>query len=271
MKTLRAITPGFLKYVYRELRSVLQRMCFPKVATCKVRSVVIKVGVSSEIEQFRVDTYSTKEPETLDWLDENLRNGDVFVDVGANIGLYSLYAAKINPKCRVYAFEPAFHNFKNLCNNVVLNALENVIPCNFPLADREAFNFFYVSDIQDGSAFHSFGQPTDFQMELKGIPLKQGAFSVTLDNLVGWYGMPQATLIKIDVDGIEEKIIEGAQAVLQSEQMRTVLLEWSFQDEGEIARLEEKMKRLGYFLSGRSKWMEEHGGLKGQNFIFHKR
>jgi len=270
MKTLRAITPNFVKYPYGQLRSVFRKMTFPKTVSCKVRGVVIKVGVHSEIEQFRVDTYSTKEPETLDWLDENLRSDDVFIDVGANIGLYSLYAAKINPKCRVYAFEPAFQNFSDLCNNIVLNAVQNIIPCNFPLADREAFDLFYVSDIEPGSALHSFGEPSHYKAESRAISLQQGAFSMTLDALVERYGMPQPALIKIDVDGIEDKIIKGAQNVLQSKQMRTTLLEWSFRSDEDIARLEQTMKRLGYSLSKRSGWVEEHSGLKGQNFIFHR-
>ena len=271
MKTLRTITPNFIKYPYGQLRSVLKKMTFPKTVSCKVRGVVIKVGVNSEIEQFRVDTYSTKEPETLDWLDDNLRSDNVFIDVGANIGLYSLYGAKINPKCKVYAFEPAFQNFTNLCNNIVLNGFQNIIPCNFPLADRETFDLFYVSDIQPGSALHSFGQPSDFKVESKAISLQQGTFSLTLDALVSRYGLPQPTLIKIDVDGIEEKIIKGAQNVLQSKQMRTVLLEWSFRSDEDIGRLEETMERLGYSLSRRSEWAEEHSGLKGQNFIFHRK
>ena len=271
MKTLRAITPNFIKYPYGQLRSLLNKMTFPKTVSCKVRGVVIKVGVNSEIEQFRVDTYNTKEPETLDWLDDNLRSDDVLIDVGANIGLYSLYAAKINPKCRIYALEPAFQNFTNLCNNIVLNAVQNIIPCNFPLADRETFDVFFVSDIQPGSALHSFGQPSDFKVESNAISLQQGALSMTLDALVSQYGLPQPSLIKIDVDGIEEKIIKGAQNVLQSKQMRTMLLEWSFRSDEDITRLEQTMRHLGYSLSRRSAWAEEHSGLKGQNFIFHRR
>lgn len=56
------------------------------------------------------------------------RDGDIFYDVGANIGLYSLYAAKLRPTCRVFAFEPVSHNFGNLCENLLLNRVANVTP-----------------------------------------------------------------------------------------------------------------------------------------------
>ncbi len=106
---IKNVTPGFMKALYRRSRHAVRTALrsFTKVLTVDVRGVMIRVGVSSELEQYRAETYSTKEPETLDWLEQNLKAKDTFFDVGANIGLYSLYAAKINPKCGIYAFEPA--------------------------------------------------------------------------------------------------------------------------------------------------------------------
>jgi hypothetical protein len=83
----------------------VRRVIFP-VAHCKVDELSIAIRISTPNEHYRADTYATKEPETIEWLRENLRDGDSFYDVGANIGLYSLYAAKLQPRCRVFAFEP---------------------------------------------------------------------------------------------------------------------------------------------------------------------
>jgi tRNA G46 methylase TrmB len=129
MTLLKKIVPRPLKYLYRRIRSQIRG----GTAACYVRGLTIRASVSSEIEEFRVNTYSTKEPDTLDWIDANLRDGDIVFDIGANIGLYTLYAAKRNPRCTVYAFEPAFQNFASLCRNIALNALTNVVPCNTPL------------------------------------------------------------------------------------------------------------------------------------------
>jgi FkbM family methyltransferase len=238
------------------------------IKTCQVGNVTIKVGVASELEHYRAETYATKEPETIDWLDENLRDEDVFMDVGANIGLYSLYAAKLRPHARIYAFEPAAQNFSRLCRNIVLNGMTNIIPCNFPLSDRETFDVFYVGDAQAGAALHSFGRLSDFRNVTDAVALRQGAFSLTLDALVGEYRLPQPALLKIDVDGIEEKILDGAEAVLESNQLRTILVEVTCREGVASAWPERKLGQFGYKLKRKSDWVAELNGLKSQNYIF---
>jgi t-SNARE complex subunit (syntaxin) len=89
-----------------------------------------------------------------------------------------------------------------------------------------------------------------------------------LDTLVETYGIPQPSLIKIDVDGIEEKILEGAKAVLRADRCRTILIEWSSRDQADVKRLEDRMASLGYRLAKKSDWISEQSGLKSQNFIF---
>jgi hypothetical protein len=127
------------------------------VGHCKVDGLSIAIRISTPNEHHRAETYATKEPETIEWLRGNLRDGDVFYDVGANIGLYSLYAAKLRPGCRVFAFEPESHNFGSLCGNLLLNRVENVTPCFFPLSSHETFAPFYVYDLRAGGALHSLG------------------------------------------------------------------------------------------------------------------
>lgn len=222
------------------------------------------------MEQYRVNTYSTKEPETLDWLDDNLQDDDVFFDVGANIGLYSLYAAKLKPECKIYAFEPESQNYSKLCKNIVLNAATNIVPCSLPLADREAFDFFYVGEMQPGSALHSFGRLSDFRGGSDGAVLRQGALSTTLDTLIARYKVPQPTLLKIDVDGIEGEILDGAGAVLKSEKLRTILVELTFQHEAGFTELMQKLTRFGFKLLRKSDWVWEVNGLRSQNYIFQR-
>ena len=72
----------------------------------------------------------------LDWLDKTLHDGDVFFDVGANVGIYSLYAALRNPKTKVYAFEPEYSNLHQLKQNILLNSLaETIFPYSLALYD----------------------------------------------------------------------------------------------------------------------------------------
>ena len=81
--------------------------------------------------RFRAKSFATKEPETLDWID-HLPQGCTLWDVGANVGLYSIYAAK-KRECRVVAFEPSVFNLELLAQNFFLNSLqERVAPCLWP-------------------------------------------------------------------------------------------------------------------------------------------
>ena len=267
---IKNVTPGFMKALYRRSRHAVRTALpsFTKVLTVDVRGVMIRVGVSSELEQYRAETYSTKEPETLDWLEQNLKAKDTFFDVGANIGLYSLYAAKINPKCRIYSFEPAASNFLKLCEKVVLNALTNVIPCNFPLSDLEAFELFYVSSTEPGSALHSLGHVSEFRTDANTPSLIQGTISVTLDALIEKYGVPKPALLKIDVDGLEEKILDGAGSVVKSEKLRTILIELSIKKGSAGTDVERRLAHFGYKLSRKSEWVFELNNIISQNYIF---
>ena len=244
-----------------------RRAVFP-VARCKIDGLSIAIRISSPNEHHRADTYATKEPETIEWLREYLRDGDVFYDVGANIGLYSLYAAKLRSGSRVFAFEPESHNFGNLCGNLLLNRVENVTPCFFPLSSHETFAPFYVYDLRPGGALHSLGRPSPLR---DGPPLlTTGAIAATIDVLVARHGLPAPHLLKLDVDGNEEQILDGAAAVLASGSLRSILVEVTCRDEHKPAHCwaESKLAPYGYHLKGKSAWSIELRGQRSANFIF---
>jgi FkbM family methyltransferase len=259
--------------LYRKARSLASAAgrAVVSVRTCRVRGLTVHIGVASEIEAYRVASYAEKEPETLDWLDSQLRDGDVFMDVGANIGLYSLYAAKRNPQCTVYAVEPESQNFSRLCRNIVLSKAGNVIPCNFALSDREAFDLLYVGSLEPGSALHSLGRPSEYRHHEESVPLRQGTLSVTLDALVTRYGLPQPTLLKVDVDGIEEQILDGAETLLASPILRSILVEVTMKDGSTDAGMEKRLDRFGFRLLRASDWVAELNGLRSHNLIFGRR
>jgi FkbM family methyltransferase len=238
------------------------------VARCKVHGLSIAIRISTPNEHHRADTYATKEPETIEWLRDNLRDGDVFYDVGANIGLYSLYAAKLRPACRVFAFEPESHNFGSLCGNLLLNRVENVTPCFFPLSSHEAFAPFYVYDLRAGGALHSLERPSPLRDEPP--LLATGAISATIDVLVSRHGLPAPDLLKLDVDGNEEQILDGTTAVLASGSLRSILVEVTAPDErkGVLSWAESKLGPYGYHLREKSAWIIELSGLRSANFIF---
>jgi FkbM family methyltransferase len=208
---------------YIDYLRLLTRGPFRKV--CNVRGQSISIGARSVLEIWRCRTYETKEPETLDWID-GFSKDDILYDIGANIGLYSLYAGKRG--IRVCSFEPEGQNFAGLSNNCMTNKLTNVTPYCMALAGREHFDLLYVTSTNPGDSQHNLGGANPFyKREVSG---KQGIFASTLDQLCFEHGFSIPQHIKIDVDGIEEQILEGGQKVLTHPDFRSLLIEISGHD-----------------------------------------
>ena len=178
-------------------------------------------------ERWRADTYTTKEPDTLAWIDAFFRPGEVIYDVGANIGQYSLYAAKrLGGHCKVLAFEPEALNYAKLNRNIVLNGLAGtVVPYCLAVTDRTGLDVFYVKTFAPGAALHALHRPVTQGEEAFSPQNQQGMMGVSLDDLVGRFGLPAPRHIKIDVDGIEAAIIRGAEQTMRSPTLRTALVE----------------------------------------------
>ncbi|MCC6278386.1 MAG: FkbM family methyltransferase [Oligoflexia bacterium] len=225
------------------------------------------MGCASEIERYRIDSYEHKEPETLDWIDENFGPGDVLFDIGANIGIYTLYAAKRNSKGQVYAFEPEAQNFARICRNIVVNQIQNVVPCNFALADHSGYNKFFVSAGDVGSSMHSFGKVSDFAENGRAM-IQQGTIAFTLDDAVNKLGLPCPQLIKLDVDGLEEQILDGAKSILLSGRVRSLLVELSFRDKGHLDSQMHRILNLGFKKRLESQWSYSAAGMTSKNYLF---
>lgn len=208
-----------------KLRGFLKRSFVDQEVACSVRGMTIHVGVSSEIEAFRAGTYATKEPETLDWIDEYIQKTDVLFDIGANIGLYSIYAAKKHPGLQVFSFEPESLNFSRLLRNILINGVkEQVMPLNIAVSGKTEISYLHLSQFQAGAALHGLGKTSN-------TSLKEGVYGVTLDDLCYKQGIAVPQHIKIDVDGIEDQIIlQGATRLLQDKALKTILLEISEAD-----------------------------------------
>jgi hypothetical protein len=85
----------------------------------------IFLNIDSHIEYDTRLHSCEKEAETIDWIATFFKEGDIFFDIGANVGAYSLVASKFyNGKIMIYAFEPGFANFVQLCKNILLNGCQ---------------------------------------------------------------------------------------------------------------------------------------------------
>ena len=168
-----------------------------------------------------------KEPETVEWIRQQVRRGDVFFDVGANVGAYSLLAARISDgEVIIHAFEPSYSTYYDLCNNILLNRCQNaVIPHLMALARTSGVSVFNYSSLNSGAAVHSLGESVDYRGEEFEPEYQQSVMCYSIDDLVGVHGFPVPNLLKIDVDGIELEIVMGTVNTLNDSRVRSILVE----------------------------------------------
>lgn len=168
-----------------------------------------------------------KEPDTVQWIEDFMKAGDVFYDVGANVGAYSLVAAKcFKGAVKVFAFEPAFLNFTQLCRNVSLNnCQQSVFPLSVALSARTGIGDFNYHDLVTGGALHTLGPAIDHKGTEFTPAFIQKMLSYRLDDLIEQFSLAKPTHIKIDVDGIEKSILEGAPNTLSNPSLRSVVVE----------------------------------------------
>jgi FkbM family methyltransferase len=168
-----------------------------------------------------VHTFMENEPETIAWLDDYVRPGEVVWDVGANVGLYTCYAARAG--ARVLAFEPSGLNFGLLVAHVELNGFSDAIaPYCLALGRQTQATELYMSAFEPGHAFSSIDAP-ESQVATFEPAFRQAILSFTADDLVDRFGLAPPDHLKIDVDGAEIEILEGAENVLR--RVRSVIME----------------------------------------------
>lgn len=168
---------------------------------------------------WRINSLLTKEPDTIAWL-RAMEPGQVLFDVGANIGQYSLLAAKAGVK--VHAFEPEAQNFALLIRNIAINKLsENCIAWPVALSDHISMEVLHLSTLMAGGSCHSYGESLDFHGKEHTFPFQQGSISTTLDHFSAKYGYPEH--IKMDVDGFEHKVVQGGNVTVG--RAKSVLIE----------------------------------------------
>lgn len=184
----------------------------------------LELTVVNEATAWRARTVFTKEPGTIAWLEE-FRPGEVLVDIGANVGIYSLLAARFRD-ARVYAFEPESQNFSLLNQNIHRNSLDSLVTAYcVALTDQTKFDLLYLTKFAAGGSCHSFGESVSPDLKPRQSPFRQGCFATTLDALVQAGVLPVPQHVKIDVDGIEHKVVRGAEATFRDPRLKSVLVE----------------------------------------------
>jgi FkbM family methyltransferase len=201
-----------------------------------------------------------KEAGTIAWLNGVLGPGDIFLDIGANVGIYSLYAAqRIGQRGHVYAVEPHLRNAVSLIDNIAANGFaDRVTVLTCALAERARSARFHYEEWLPGS---SRSQLADTLSEHTNAKSRSGGISElkvaqSVDSLVAQGAIRSPNAVKIDVDGIEPLILAGMQTTLTSAgRPRTLQVECTPSNASEI---EAFLLECGYVLK------ERHATLSGE-------
>ena len=168
------------------------------------------------------------ELETLEWINNfEKKKNLIFWDIGANIGLYSIYNSFKNPNSITYAFEPSSSNIRILTRNISINNLEkNIMIIPNPLTNKEnIFQQMNENQFVEGAAFNTFGEKFNFEgKEFKPI-MKYNLLGTTMNYFIKNSILDIPDYIKIDVDGIEHLILEGGDKFLKNEKVKSVSIE----------------------------------------------
>lgn len=170
----------------------------------------------------RGTTFYTKEPETVNWI-KNFEKESVFFDIGANIGIYSLFAAKLNHN--TVSFEPESHNFAALNININDNNFEKkIIAYPISLDEKMIISQLNIFKFRFGGSGHSFDRSINSQGKEFDTSHIQGSISITLDKFCEETKI-YPDHVKIDVDGNELRVINGMKGLLASKKIKSILIE----------------------------------------------
>lgn len=207
--------------------------------------VELWLSTPNPLNKSRAATFTSKEPETLRWIDA-LPGQSVLWDIGANVGLYSCYAARARG-CRVYAFEPSVFNLETLARNINLNGLCSqitIIP--LPLCQRMTVQSLNMTSMEWGGALSTFGENYGHDGKKLDEVFSFQTLGVSMDEIAGMSSIPAPDFIKMDVDGIEHLILQGGSEVLKSAKGILIEINDDFSEQADVSSA--CLKRAGFRL-----------------------
>ena len=186
----------------------------------------IKLHCNSEAALIRARTMLKREPETLRWI-EGFDGEDVMLDIGSNVGVFSLYAAHISG-VEVVAIDPQPYNHAAIVKNITLNRLhKRIMAFCIALSDKTGAEVMHVPAEANmtggagalvGENFNEWGDAVHAEF---GMPI----LAYSLDDFLDTFNVPFPNHIKMDVDATQAEVIRGARKTLRDERLRSAMLE----------------------------------------------
>lgn len=195
-------------------------------------------GYQIENEIFWAGLTEGWEKESIKLWVQLCKTSDVIIDIGANTGVYSLIAKTINPKAKVYAFEPVTRVFEKLKENIALNDYD-IVPIEKAVSNTEGTAVIY-----DTAAEHVYSVTVNKNLSSPEIKVTETIIeTITLNSFIRQNNIEQIDLIKIDVETHEPEVLEGFSDYLFHFKP-TILIEVLNDEVGE--KVDKLVRGLGY-------------------------
>ena len=203
------------------------------------------------LTDWRVKTFYENEPETIEWINTfDETDNFIFWDIGANIGLYSIYNSLKNRRSKTISFEPSSSNLRILTRNISINKLQNRINL-FPIAltnHEKSFLVMNEGNFLEGAALNTYGEEFNFEGKKFNSNMKYSMFGTTINHLIDNEILDLPDYIKIDVDGIEHLILEGANKYLSNKKIKSLSIEINENFKEQYEKVLEIMDQNGFKL-----------------------
>jgi FkbM family methyltransferase len=156
----------------------------------------------------------------VDFVRRTLKKGDVVIDIGANGGFYTLIAAKIvGIEGHVYSCEPGARELELLKNNIKINNLKNVTVIESAIGNKEGITEFAIAEDGALNSLLKNDHPSQQIDHWQTVEIN------TIDNLVKQLNIEKVNFMKIDVEGAEKMVLEGAKKLMNLNDKITIMFE----------------------------------------------
>lgn len=158
-----------------------------------------------------------------------------FLDIGAHVGRLSIQVAKLSPKIKVVSVEAESSNFKVLLRNIKNNRVKNILPLNLACSNKDGvIEFFVLGEASGGNSILRNGRNASKKVEV---------ISKKVDSIVKEMNLSEINLIKIDVEGAESLVLEGARKTISKFKPKIVFEAWT---EKHLVKIKSFLESSGY-------------------------
>jgi FkbM family methyltransferase len=199
-------------YVSNNRKNIIPKLLW---VDCLIEGARFRLKVNTgEVHGYLCYMYGMLEPSLSFFVRHLITSKSSFLDIGANVGYYTVLAASVNRNCCIYSFEPSPTTYQILSENVIENQLSNVRIYQLALNDKDGelkFNIYEDQALNSPST-----EVIEHPFYKNGPKQVISVQSVRLDDFFSEHHLHWPEIVKLDVEGFEYFVLQGAKNLLSS-------------------------------------------------------